>query len=1055
MANIIDTYEIEADRVPGKVIIIKRPEEYTPVYEVKFSSVEPGTQAVLESIKEKLIEVVKIEVSEILDPKAMEGIKKRFLESAFETISKEMPKIPEEEKNILAGNLVHEMLGLGRLEVVLNDDNLEELVINNSTECAWVFHKKWGWLKTNIIIPSEEQIYNYSSLIGRKVGRQINNLNPLMDAHLMTGDRVNATLFPISTKGNTITIRKFRREPLTMVDFIDPINKTISMEVASLLWLCMQYELNILVAGGTASGKCVSGDTKILMPDGRLKNSKDIVEEVIKKDGSIECEDGYYAFTNGLEILTLNRDLKIEPAKVTCVWKRKSPKCMIKVKTKTGKMVEVTPEHPFFIIKNGSIEEIRADQISKGIQIATPRKTEITAENNIDIINHIEDFYVNSKEFGDILKEIKDKLLRKYGTIKTASKKIETGYKNLGDIFNLQNNIKISLLRRLCEETNLNWEGIKSKISKVKPKTSSKYVDVPKIDKYLLEIVGYVVGDGHITKDSESVQFNNSDPILRERFRYLIKKAFGIESKEKKPKNRVEKIVVHSSVVKEILKRAFKIPEGKKARIVSMNSIEQLSNDILSSFLRAIFTCETNVNVNKGEIEFSTASRNLAEQVVLFLQRFGIVSRCKEKLYKNRIYYRVFIAGKNDLTLFKQINFSDEKSKKLILATKNISHSNFDLIPNISETITKLKEENNLTDKDIAVFSGLSRRAIGRYRLGERRPKQESLRKVVNAFNKLTDGGELEILTKLANSDVLWDEIVEIKKVKPKEKWVYDLTVDQTRNFVAGSNGGIIVHNTSVLNGLMPFIPVNHRIISIEDTRELRLPDFLHWVPLTTREPNPEGKGEITMLDLLVNSLRMRPDRVVVGEIRRQAEAEVLFEAMHTGHSVYATLHADRAEQVIRRLTNPPINLPEALLESLHLVIVQFRHRRLGIRRTLQVAELLPGGARGETGARLETLYRWKPQIDKIIKVRDSIRLIDEIRLHTGMTDEDMERDLKEKECVLQWMLDNRINTVNTVGKVVADYYHDKENVLSIVNKKGKAEEILDPTLMKEIKKAV
>ncbi|OGI12117.1 hypothetical protein A3K64_02155 [Candidatus Micrarchaeota archaeon RBG_16_36_9] len=513
--NVIDTYNIEADKVPGRVVIIKRPEEYTPVYEVKFPSVEPGTQAILDSIKEKLIEIVKIEVSEILDPKAMEGIKKRFFDSALETITKEMPKIPEEEKNILAGYLVHEMLGLGRLEVVLNDDDLEELVINNSTECAWVFHKKYGWLKTNIIIPTEEQIYNYSSLIGRKVGRQITNLSPLMDAHLITGDRVNATLFPISTKGNTITIRKFRREPLTMINFIDPTNKTITMEIASLLWLCMQYELNILVAGGTASGK------------------------------------------------------------------------------------------------------------------------------------------------------------------------------------------------------------------------------------------------------------------------------------------------------------------------------------------------------------------------------------------------------------------------------------------------------------------------------------------------------------------------------------------------------------TSVLNALMPFIPPTHRIISIEDTRELRLPDFLHWVPLTTREPNPEGKGEITMLDLLVNSLRMRPDRVVVGEIRRQAEAEVLFEAMHTGHSVYATLHADRAEQVIRRLTNPPINLPEALLEALHLVIVQFRHRRLGIRRTLQVAELLPGGERNETGARLETLYRWKPQIDKIIKVRDSIRLIDEIRMHTGMTDEEMAKDLKEKEDVLQWMLDNKIDTVNAVGKVVADYYHDKEKIMNIINKKGKPEEILGTGLMKQVKKVV
>jgi len=267
--------------------------------------------------------------------------------------------------------------------------------------------------------------------------------------------------------------------------------------------------------------------------------------------------------------------------------------------------------------------------------------------------------------------------------------------------------------------------------------------------------------------------------------------------------------------------------------------------------------------------------------------------------------------------------------------------------------------------------------------------------------------------------------------------------------------GGTASGKTSILNALMPFIPPNHRIISIEDTRELRLPDFLHWVPLTTREPNPEGKGEITMLDLLVNSLRMRPDRVVVGEIRRQEEAEVLFEAMHTGHSVYATLHADTAEQVIRRLTNPPINLPEALLESLHLVVVQFRHRRMGIRRTLQVAEVLPGGTMGASGARLEILYRWQPQFDKIIKVRESIRLINEIRMHTGMTDEEMDKDLKEKETVLQWMLDNKIDTVNTVGKVVADYYHDKEKILKIVNKKGKPEEVLDAVLMKEIKKAV
>jgi flagellar protein FlaI len=266
--------------------------------------------------------------------------------------------------------------------------------------------------------------------------------------------------------------------------------------------------------------------------------------------------------------------------------------------------------------------------------------------------------------------------------------------------------------------------------------------------------------------------------------------------------------------------------------------------------------------------------------------------------------------------------------------------------------------------------------------------------------------------------------------------------------------GGTASGKTSILNALMPFIPPNHRIISIEDTRELRLPDFLHWIPLTTREPNPEGKGEVSMLDLLVNSLRMRPDRVVVGEIRRENEAEVLFEAMHTGHSVYATLHADRAEQVIRRLTNPPINVPESMLESLHLVIVQYRHRRLGIRRTLEVAEFIPGES-GKFSSRLEILYRWKPTTDTIEKARSSIRLINEIRLHTGMTDEQMESDLKEKEMILQWMLDNNVRTVNTVGKVVAEYYHDRDKVLKVVKTKGKPEEIIGKDLAEELKTAV
>ena len=121
-------------------------------------------------------------------------------------------------------------MGLGELEALLADEQLEEVVVNNSREPVWVYHKKFGWCKTNITMKNEEMVYDYASTIARRVGRQINVLNPTLDAHLPTGDRVNATLFPISAFGNTITIRKFSRNPWTVTSFIK--SKTLTSDVA-------------------------------------------------------------------------------------------------------------------------------------------------------------------------------------------------------------------------------------------------------------------------------------------------------------------------------------------------------------------------------------------------------------------------------------------------------------------------------------------------------------------------------------------------------------------------------------------------------------------------------------------------------------------------------------------------------------------------------------------------------------------------------------------------------------------------------------------------------
>lgn len=247
-------------------------------------------------------------------------------------------------------------------------------------------------------------------------------------------------------------------------------------------------------------------------------------------------------------------------------------------------------------------------------------------------------------------------------------------------------------------------------------------------------------------------------------------------------------------------------------------------------------------------------------------------------------------------------------------------------------------------------------------------------------------------------------------------------------------SGGTGSGKTSLLNVLMPFIPPSQRIISIEDTREVQLPNFLHWVPLTTREANPEGKGEISMLDLLVNSLRMRPDRMLVGEIRKKRQAEVLFEAMHTGHSVYSTIHADTAQQTVQRLLNPPINVAEQMVKSVDVNVVMFRDRRRNFRRVFQVAEISKSGYKrgGETELGANVIYSWDSDEDDINKERESTEIVEKLQLHTGMSREEIYEDVEQKEEILQWMLDHDLTDVNQVGKIIALYYSNKDLVVEM-----------------------
>ena len=129
----------------------------------------------------------------------------------------------KETEDLLVGVLLHKLFGLGEIELFDQDDWLEEIIINNSKSPVGVYHRRYGWLKSNLYMPDEESIFNFASQIGRRAGRQIATLTPILDARYESGDRVCATLSPISSHGNTITIRRFARNPWTIGNLVgDP-----------------------------------------------------------------------------------------------------------------------------------------------------------------------------------------------------------------------------------------------------------------------------------------------------------------------------------------------------------------------------------------------------------------------------------------------------------------------------------------------------------------------------------------------------------------------------------------------------------------------------------------------------------------------------------------------------------------------------------------------------------------------------------------------------------------------------------------------------------------
>ncbi len=224
--------------------------------------------------------------------------------------------------------------------------------------------------------------------------------------------------------------------------------------------------------------------------------------------------------------------------------------------------------------------------------------------------------------------------------------------------------------------------------------------------------------------------------------------------------------------------------------------------------------------------------------------------------------------------------------------------------------------------------------------------------------------GSLLSIRKFAKIPISMAKLAEFGSVPPAIAEVLKGIVQARRNVLI--SGGTGSGKTTLLNAMSSFIDERERIVTIEDSAELQLQQ-IHVARLETRPPNIEGKGEIGQRDLVKNALRMRPDRIIVGEVRA-GEAFDMLQAMNTGHDgSMTTVHANTARDALSRIEQmigmsgieiSPRSARAQIASALH-VVVQIGRLSDGRRRLLSLSEIV--GMEGEV-VTMQEIFRFKMQ---------------------------------------------------------------------------------------------
>jgi len=244
--------------------------------------------------------------------------------------------------------------------------------------------------------------------------------------------------------------------------------------------------------------------------------------------------------------------------------------------------------------------------------------------------------------------------------------------------------------------------------------------------------------------------------------------------------------------------------------------------------------------------------------------------------------------------------------------------------------------------------------------------------------------------------------------------------------------GGTASGKTTSLNAISLFIPSNSKIVSIEDTREVELPQR-NWVASVTRPSfGQDDKGDVDEFDLLEAALRQRPDYIVMGEIRGE-EGRTLFQVMSTGHTTYTTFHADSVGEVIKRFTTDPINVSKTLFTALDLVSIQTQTRVSGnkVRRNKSLTEINEYTPENDE-INVRDVYQWQADTDQYIQMGNS-NTLEEIKFDRGWSQDRLDEELFKRKVVLAYLIKKNLNTYTQVAATLQAFINDPDTIMTLI----------------------